>query len=139
MQQAELINTALGASKLYKTLLSLANREFVSVEDVVAASESQQIGAVVGDRLVAGVGICKTGQDSCAYNPVTSCYGCPKFMPSLDRSSHEEAVDGMRSQVTVYLRRGIGSENAAYRQLTRALSGAQEALACIDALERSST
>lgn len=138
MQQAELINTALGASKLYTTLLSLANREFVSLEDVAAASEHQQIGAVVGDRLVAGVGICKSGQDSCAYNPVTSCYGCPKFMPSLDSNSHKDAVEGMRSQVAVYLRRGIGSENAAYRQLTRALAGAQEALASIDALERES-
>jgi integrase len=135
LPQAELINTALGASKLYKAVLSLADKTFVSVEQLQAASEDSQIGAVVGDRLVAGVGICKTGQSSCSYNPVTSCYGCPKFMPALDRPAHEEAVAGMREQVQVYLRRGVSEDNPAYRQLTRALSGAQEALAAIDRLQ----
>ena len=62
---------------------------------------------MVGYRLVAGVGLCKAGQSSCAYNPVTSCYGCPKFMPSLDRESHVEAIEGMRDQVRLYLKQGI--------------------------------
>lgn len=135
LHQADLINTALGASKLYKAVVSLADKSFVSIEQVQAASEDSQIGAVVGDRLVAGVGICKTGQSSCSYNPVTSCYGCPKFMPALDRPAHEEAVAGMREQVQVYLRRGVSDDNPAYRQLTRALAGAQEALAAIDRLQ----
>ena len=65
---------------------------------------------MVGYRLVAGVGPCKAGQSSCAYNPVTSCYGCPKFMPSLDRESHVEAIEGMRDQVRLYLKQGISDE-----------------------------
>jgi hypothetical protein len=131
-KQAELINTALGASKLYNSLLDISTGSFVSVSDVLQAPEDQQIGAVVGYRLVAGVGLCKAGQSSCAYNPVTSCYGCPKFMPSLDRESHVEAIEGMRDQVRLYLKQGISDETPAYRQLTRALAGAQQALTLID-------
>jgi hypothetical protein len=136
LQQVELINGALGVSKLYKNIVSLADRTFVSIEELTAADEDQQIGAVVGERLVAGVGICRSGQSNCVYNPVTSCYGCPKFMPSVDKKSHLEAVGGMREQVRIYLRRGISEDNPAYRQLTRALAGAQQALAAIDELAK---
>lgn len=131
-KQAELINTALGASKLYNSLLDISTGSFVSADEIQLAPEDQQIGAVVGYRLVAGVGLCKAGQSSCAYNPVTSCYGCPKFMPSLDRESHVEAIEGMRDQVRLYLKQGISDETPAYRQLTRALAGAQQALTLID-------
>jgi hypothetical protein len=99
-----LINEALGASKLYDSLLSLADRTYVSVEELERADEDKQIGAVVGETLVAGIGLCRTGQNGCSYNPVTSCYGCPKFMPSLDRVAHEEAVAGMRQQVLLFVR-----------------------------------
>jgi integrase len=133
--QAELINTALGASKLYTSLLAISEGNFVSDDELRAAADDQQVGAVVGERLVAGVGLCKTGQGNCAYNPVTSCYGCPKFMPSFDRSAHFDAIAGMREQVRIYLQQGVTEETPAYRQLTRALSGAQQALATIDKLK----
>lgn len=134
--QAHLINSALGASKLYDKVLALADGTFVSIEALEAAEADHQIGGVVGDRLVAGVGLCKSGQPSCRYNPVTSCYGCDKFMPSLDRASHAEAVAGMRSQVLVYLKSGVDDASPAYRQLTKALSGAQQTIAAIDALPK---
>ena len=133
-KQAELINSALGASKLYDNIVSLADSTFVTVKEMMNAGEDEQIGAVVGDRFVAGVGLCKTGQPNCPYNPVTSCYGCSKFMPSLDRAAHEEAVKGMREQVLVYVNRTGGEEGAAYLQLMRALSGAQQALEAVDRL-----
>lgn len=74
----------------------------------------------------------RSSKSSCAYNPVTSCYGCPKLSPSLDRESHVEAIEGMRDQVRLYLKQGISDETPAYRQLTRALAGAQQALTLID-------
>ena len=132
--QAELINNALGASKLYSSLLAISEGRFVSEAEMRAALEDQQIGAVVGERLVAGVGLCKTGQGGCPYNPVTSCYGCPKFMPSLGREAHLEAIAGMREQVSGYLKQGVSAETPAYRQLMGALSGAQQAIAAIDRL-----
>lgn len=137
LQQAELINTALGASKLYKAILGIATKDYVTPEEVSRAGEDEQIGGVVGESLVAGIGLCRSGQSNCAYNPVTSCYGCPKFMPSLDRAAHIEAVEGMRQQVRIYLSKGIEGDNPAYRQLTRALAGAQEALDAIGRIEGS--
>ena len=134
--QAQLINIAIGASKLYETVLSFADGKFISLQDLAAAEDDNQVGGVVGDRLVAGIGLCKSGQPSCRYNPVTSCYGCEKFMPSLDRDAHEEAVAGMRSQVLVYLQSGLDEASPAYRQLTKALSGAQQTLAAIEGLSR---
>ncbi len=131
-KQAALINTALGVSKLYANILSLADARFVSVREMLAAAEGEQVGAVVGERFVAGVGLCRSGQDSCPYNPVTSCYGCRRFIPSLDRSAHEEAVAGMREQVLLYVRNGGAAESPAQLQLTRALSGAQQVIEAVD-------
>lgn len=132
MQQADLVNSALGASKLYAKLQSIASGRFASLEEILNAQEDQQIGAVVGNSLIAGVGLCQTGQSHCAYNPVTSCYGCAKFMPSLQKEPHLQAVEGMRQQVRRFLDIGISAESPAYLQLTRALSGAQQILDNID-------
>ncbi|MGX0137735.1 tyrosine-type recombinase/integrase [Cupriavidus metallidurans] len=121
LHQASLINTALGASKLYGSILSIADRTFVSVEEMQAASEDGQIGAVVGERLVAGVGLCAAGQNTCIYNPVTSCYGCRKFLPARNRAAHLEAIAGMREQVAAFIRMGLPEGNLSYRQLTSAL------------------
>lgn len=132
MQQVDLINTALGASKLYTKIQAIASGEFVSIEELLRAEEDHQIGGVVGSSLIAGVGLCKTGQSHCVFNPVTSCYGCEKFMPSLEKKPHLEAVEGMRQQVRIFLALGIVAESPAYLQLTRALSGAQQALDVID-------
>ncbi|MGJ7568934.1 tyrosine-type recombinase/integrase [Variovorax sp. RB2P76] len=136
-QQGELINRAIGASKLYGRILSLAHREFVSVDQMLQASEEQQIGAVVGDKLIAGIGLCRSGQPNCPYNPVTSCYGCRKFIPSLSRNAHEEAVVGMRTQIQIYLKHDPAQTSPASLQLMTALSGAQQALSSIDGQEES--
>lgn len=132
MQQVDLINTALGASKLYTKIQVIASGEFVSLEELQRAEEDHQIGGVVGGSLIAGVGLCQSGQSHCVYNPVTSCYGCAKFMPSLEKEPHLEAVEGMRQQVRMFLALGVAAESPAYLQLTRALSGAQQALDVID-------
>ncbi|EPA96096.1 MULTISPECIES: site-specific integrase [Pseudomonas] len=134
LQQTQLINSALGASKLYNKIHGIAYRKFVTLEEMLNSDEDQQIGGIVGESLVGGIGLCRSGQSHCNYNPVTSCYGCAKFMPSLDRDAHRDAVEGMRQQVRVYLARGVRPENPAYLQLTRALSGAQQALDAIEEL-----
>ncbi|MHC8285961.1 tyrosine-type recombinase/integrase [Pseudomonas sp. XS1P51] len=132
MQQVDLINTALGASKLYTKIQRIASGEFVSLDELLGAEEDQQIGGVVGSSLLAGLGLCQSGQSHCVYNPVTSCYGCAKFLPSLEKEPHLEAVEGMRQQVRMFLAIGIAAESPAYLQLTRALSGAQQTLDVID-------
>ncbi|AQH06124.1 hypothetical protein A9R05_44840 (plasmid) [Burkholderia sp. KK1] len=132
LQQAELINSALGTSKLYGAIRRIALNDYVTLDEVLAADEDRQIGGIVGDSLIAGIGLCGTGQSHCHYNPVTSCYGCPKFMPSLEREAHLEAVEGMRQQVKRYLTPDVQSQSPAYRQLIRALAGAQQALDTIE-------
>ncbi|MGJ7571571.1 site-specific integrase [Variovorax sp. RB2P76] len=134
LQQAALINTALGASRLYGSIAAIARGEFVTTEQMLAAQEDEQVGAVIGDSLVAGIGLCKSGQANCSYNPVTSCYGCPKFMPAMNLTAHREAVEGIRQQVRVYLQRGISEDNPAYRQLTRSLAGVQRVIASVERL-----
>ena len=129
--QGELVNRAIGTSKLYGNILSLAYSEFVSVKEMLKATEDQQIGGVVGDRLVAGIGLCRSGQPLCPFNPVTSCYGCSKFIPSTDKRAHHEAIKGMRAQVLTFLKSGRSESSPAALQLTQALAGAQQAIAAI--------
>lgn len=126
--QGNLLNAALGASKLYDGLLSLAAGDFITVEDLRCVHEDEQIGAVVGDRLVSGIGRCRTKQKACVYDPVFSCYGCFKYVPALDPTAHMEAIAGMREQVIVFIRRGGKESSPAYLQMMKSLAGAQHAL-----------
>lgn len=124
-----LINKALGISKIYSTIESLANKKSITVNELQEAKEDQQIAGVVGNRLVAGIGLCSTGQQSCFYDPVTSCYNCKKYIPVINPDIHQEAIAGLRQQVLFFFKTGIGKDNPAYLQLTSAIAGAQEALA----------
>lgn len=127
-QQGEIVNKALGASKLYETIIAFSTDAFIDTKKLLEADEDQQIGGVVGSRLVAGIGLCSSGQSHCVYNPVTSCYGCSRFMPVADLEPHQEAVAGMREQVQVYLDDSSSESSPAFLQLRTALSGAQQAL-----------
>lgn len=133
-QQGELINRALGTSKLYNNILSLSRGEFVTLEEMLNAPDDRQIGGVVGDRLVGGIGLCRSGQAQCRFNPVTSCYGCSKFIPSLDLEAHKEAVSGIRAQVLAFTGVAHQRTSPAALQLTQALSGAQRAIEAISEL-----
>ncbi|WP_345796557.1 site-specific integrase [Castellaniella sp. MT123] len=127
-QQVALINLALGTSPLYNSILSLASGKFVSIEELSRMPEEQQIGGVVGARLIAGIGQCSSGQSSCGYDPVSSCYSCPKYIPALNPAAHMEAIAGMREQILTFLGNGRSEQSPAYLQMTKALAGAQKAL-----------
>ncbi|MGA4005820.1 tyrosine-type recombinase/integrase [Ralstonia nicotianae] len=126
--QGSLINAALGASKLYDNMASMAFGEFVSVEDLRQTDDAQQIGGIIGDRLIAGIGLCRSKQSACSFDPVISCYGCHKYIPALNPPAHLEAIAGMREQVIVFIKKGEAA-SPAYLQMMRALAGAQHALA----------
>lgn len=133
--QSELINTALGASKLYENILAFTTGSLVDIKQLLEAPEDQQIGAVVGGTLVAGIGLCKSGQPACPFNPVTSCYGCSKFLPVSEVAPHQEAVAGMRKQIRIYLDHGSSQNSQAFMQLKTALSGAQQAIALAEQVQ----
>lgn len=126
--QATLINKALGVSKLYTNLEAMSKDSFITVDQLEDADEDKQIGAVVGSRLVTGIGICRSGQSSCPVNPVSSCYSCAKFMPVARTAAHLEAIAGLRDQVLVFKPTESVHSGPALTQLSNALSGAQQAL-----------
>lgn len=126
--QATLINKALGASKLYTNLDAMSKDSFITVEQLEDADEDKQIGAVVGGRLVSGIGMCRTGQSSCPVNPVSSCYSCAKFMPVAQSTPHLEAIASLRAQVLVFKPAENVLLGPAVTELSNALSGAQQAL-----------
>ncbi|WP_341649821.1 tyrosine-type recombinase/integrase [Thauera humireducens] len=100
--QGNLINEALGASRLYDNMVSMAFGEFVTVDELSRVDEAEQIGGIVGGRLVAGIGRCSMKQSACSYDPVISCYGCQKYIPALNPAAHMEAIMGMREQVIFF-------------------------------------
>lgn len=127
--QATLINRALGVSKLYESLTTLSKDSFITSKQLLDADEDTQIGGVVGGTLVSGIGLCTSGQSLCPSNPVSSCYGCKKFMPVAQSEPHKQAIAGLREQVLVFKPNGETTGGPALTQLCNALAGAQRALA----------
>jgi site-specific recombinase XerD len=127
-KQGAIVNDALGTSTLYNKLEAIATGEFITLEELEKAHEDKQVAGIVGDRSIAGIGLCSSGQAACVYDPIMSCYNCKKYMPVLNPVPHMEAIAGMRQQVIFFLKRGGKEESPAYLQLKNALSGAQKAL-----------
>ncbi len=124
--QAELVNKALGLSETYRTVAKIAADRFISVEDLARLKGDQQIAGVPHGIPIAGIGGCKTGQPSCPYNPVTACYGCPKFMPVRDVALHEQVLKDFRGVVNEFRQASAGDqESPAYLQLRRTISEVQ--------------
>lgn len=124
--QAELVNKALGVSETYRMVAKIAADQFIDANELAALQGEQQIAGVPHGVPIAGIGGCKTGQPSCQYNPVTACYGCPKFMPVRDLLLHEQVLKEFRGIVLFYKNIGHGeTASPAYLQLQRTLSEVQ--------------
>lgn len=124
--QAELVNKALGLSETYRTVARIAAERFISEEELARLKGEQQIAGVPHGIPIAGIGGCKTGQPSCPYNPVTACYGCPKFMPVRDVALHEQVLKDFRGVVNEFRQAGAGDQDSpAYLQLRRTISEVQ--------------
>lgn len=136
-QQASFINEALGVSALYKAVADCARGDFASLDEIAAAPEDQQVGGVIGSRLIAGLGLCRSGQQACNFDPVVSCYGCNRHVPALDEEIHIEAIAGMREAVLLHAKfNPDGSRGNAPLQLRTALAKAQQTLADVRAALR---
>jgi integrase len=116
--QAKLVNEALGISPIYKALVKMHRNGFISQEELREVCQDQQIAGTPHGILLAGIGLCKSGQPNCPYNPVTSCYGCHKFLASTDIDIHMEALKGFREVVKEFEEASHGEQKTpAYRQL----------------------
>lgn len=94
----------------------------------------EQIAGVPHGIPIVGIGACKTGQPSCPFNPVTACYGCPRFLPVADMSIHAEALRGFREIVSFFHTSSRGEEaSPAYLQLKRTISEVQTVMTDLEA------
>lgn len=130
---AERINRALGASAVYQRVAKIAHDRFISPEELAQLKGEQQIAAVPHGIPIAGIGGCTSGQPACPYNPVTSCYGCRKFMPVHDKALHERVLADMRGVVLFFDRSSRGdTRSPAYLQLQRTITEIQAVITEIE-------
>lgn len=128
--QAERVNRAMGLSPIYQKVVRIAHARFISAEELTALKGEQQIAGVPHGLPIAGIGGCSSGQPTCPFNPITSCYGCHRFMPVRDVGLHREVLKGLRSVVRFFHDTSRGeASSAAYVQLQHTIAGVQAILA----------
>ena len=131
--QAERVNRAMGLSPIYQRVARIAHARFISAEELSTLKGEQQIAGVPHGLPIAGIGGCSTGQPACPFIPITSCYGCHRFMPVRDAGLHREVLDGLRGVVRFFHDTSRGEASSpAYLQLQHAIAGVQ---AILDELE----
>jgi integrase len=135
--QAEQINRALGISKTYQQVAKIAHDRFIGHEELSRLKGEQQIAGVPHGIPIAGIGGCSQGQPSCPYNPVTSCYGCPKFMPLLELDIHKKVLADLRV-VVLFFNQASRSEphSPAYLQLMKTIANVQAVITEIEGCQR---
>lgn len=130
---AERVNRALGASEVYRQVVKIAHDRFISFDELKRLKGEQQVAAVPHGIPISGIGGCQSGQPACPYNPVTSCYGCRKFMPVHDRALHEKVLSDMREVVLFFDGSARGDTHSpAYMQLQRTISEIQSVIGELD-------
>lgn len=123
---AERVNRALGASEVYRRIAKIAHDRFISPDELAALKDEQQIAAVPHGIPISGIGGCSSGQPSCPYNPIASCYGCRKFMPVIDKGLHNKVLGDMREIVLFFERSSRADlQSPTYMQLQRTISEIQ--------------
>ena len=134
---AERVNRALGASDIYRRVARIAHDRFISQEELAHLKGEQQIAGVPHGIPIAGIGGCASGQPACPYNPITSCYGCRKFMPLHDKVMHERVLDDMRGVVLFFERSSRGDvRSPAYLQLQRTIAEIQAVIEELESEDR---
>ncbi|WP_323141733.1 tyrosine-type recombinase/integrase [Massilia phyllosphaerae] len=126
---AERVNRALGASEVYRRVAKIAHDRFISSEELSELKGERQIAGVPHGIPIAGIGGCSSGQPSCPYNPVASCYGCRRFMPLHNREIHQQVLADMREVVLFFDQSSRGDvRSPAYLQLQRTIAEIQNVI-----------
>lgn len=128
--QAERVNQALGISSIYQQVVKIAHDKFISKQELAELKGAYQIAAVPHGIPIAGIGACTSGQPACPFNPVTSCYGCRKFMPLQDAAIHEVVLSDIRGIVGFFDSESRGDlTSPTYLQLQNTIFGVQQIIA----------
>lgn len=124
--QAERVNKALGISNIYSKLAKIAHDRFIDESELILLKEDQQIADAPHGIPITGIGGCTIGQPICPYNPITSCYGCYKFMPLSDVEIHKQVLMDMRQVVSLFIKSGREDNNSpAFLQLKHTINNIQ--------------
>jgi hypothetical protein len=131
--QGERVNQALGVSTVYQRVVKIAHDRFISAKELTELKGDQQIAGVPHGIPIAGIGGCTVGQPSCPYNPITSCYGCPKFMPVADAGVHKRVLEDLRSVMKFFYTSSRGERGSPAFQLEETISTVQAVLSELEA------
>ncbi len=124
--QAERVNKVLGISNIYSKLARIAHDRFIDKNELLLLKEDQQIAGVPHGIPITGIGGCTTGQLICPYNPITSCYGCYKFMPINNVEIHKQVLMDIRQVVSLFIKSGREDNNSpAFLQLKHTINNIQ--------------
>lgn len=127
--QAERVNKALGISPIYQQVAKIAHAKFITPAELAQLKGTQQIAGVPHGIPISGIGGCETGQPSCQYNPITSCYSCQKFMPVANIDLHKRVLGDMRSVVNFFVEASRDDGNSpAFMQLKRTIASIQQVI-----------
>jgi integrase len=127
--QAARVNKALGISETYRQVCSIAEQRFISPDQLATLKGDKQIAGAPHGIPISGIGGCESGQPACPFNPVMSCYGCPKFMPVYDISVHRGALTAMRSIVKSFEEASrLEAASSAFMQLQRTIAEIQQVI-----------
>lgn len=126
--QGERVNQALGISTVYQRVAKIAHDRFISAKELVELKGDQQIAGVPHGVPIAGIGGCTVGQPSCPYNPIMSCYGCPKFMPVAEASVHKRVLEELRGVMKFFYESSRAERGSPALQLEETISTVQAVL-----------
>ncbi len=126
--QGERVNQALGVSTVYQRVAKIAHDRFISEKELVELKGDQQIAGVPHGVPIAGIGGCTLGQPSCPYNPIMSCYGCPKFMPVADAGVHKRVLEDLRDVMKFFYASSRAERGSPAFQLQETISTVQAVL-----------
>lgn len=126
--QAERINQALGLSSTYQNVMKIAHGRFITPKELAELKGDQQVGGVPHGIPIAGIGGCSSGQPSCPYNPIMSCYGCPRFMPVAIASIHHEVLEDLRGVMKFFYASSHAERGSPALQLEHTISKVQAVL-----------
>ncbi|MGO9603113.1 MAG: tyrosine-type recombinase/integrase [Candidatus Binataceae bacterium] len=131
--QAERVNRALGNSAIYRRVAQIAHDRFIDARELAELKAEQQIAGVPHGIPITGIGGCSSGQPACPYNPITSCYGCRRFMPIADVQMHKRVLEEFQQVVSLFRQASRDDQNSpAYLQLKRTLSQIQSVIADLE-------
>lgn len=126
--QAERVNGALGMSATYQRVTKIAHNRFITPEELADLKGDQQIGGVPHGIPIAGIGGCSLGQPNCPYNPIMSCYGCSRFMPTAVAAVHKEVLEDLRGVMKFFYASSHAERGSPAFQLAGTISNVQAVL-----------